>query len=110
MSGEALGEDHGGLTEPGPETREELVQHLEQLTGRTLRTRADIQAYVREAAARKPSDQPSVRRWLRAKKATLVALLAFGVIQYYVLDVMLEIASIPSNTYFVPVKTPLQKS
>ena len=105
-----MGEDHGALTEPGPETRQELIQHLEQLTGRTLRTRADIQAYVREAALRNPADQPSVRRWLRAKKATLVVLLAFGVIQYYVLDVMLEIASIPSNTYFVPVKTPLLKS
>ena len=94
------------MSDPGPETREELVQHLEQLTGRTLRTRADIQAYVQEAAARKASERPSVRRWLRVKKATLVALLAFGVIQYYVLDVMLEIASMPSNTYFVPVKMP----
>jgi hypothetical protein len=107
---EGLREDHGALTEPRPETREELVQHLEQLTGRTLRTRADIQAFVQEAAARKASDQPAVRRWLRAKKATLIVLLAFGVIQYYVLDVMLEIASLPNNTYFVPVKTPLLKS
>ena len=99
------------MSESGPDTREELVQHLEQLTGRTLRTRADIQAYVQEAAARKASDQPSVRRWLRAKKATLLALLSFGVIQYYVLDVMLEITSMRGNTYFVPVKTsPLVKS
>lgn len=98
------------MKETGPETREELVQHLEELTGRTLRTRADIQAYVREVAERKPSEQPAVRRWHWAKKATLIALLAFGVIQYYVLDVMLQIASMPSNTYFVPVKTPLVKS
>jgi hypothetical protein len=105
-----LREDHGALTEPRPETREELIQHLEQLTGRALRTRADIQTYVQEAAARKASDQPSVRRWLRAKKATLIVLLAFGVIQYYVLDVMLEIASLPQNIYFVPVKAPLLKS
>ena len=98
------------VSEPGPETREELVQHLEQLTGRTLRTRADIQAYVQAAAVRKAADQPSVRRWLRIKKGTLFALLAFGVIQYYVLDVMLQIASLPTNTYFVPVKTPLLKS
>ena len=98
------------MKDPGPETREELVQHLERLTGRTLRTRADIEAYVQEAAARKAADQPSVRRWLKVKKATLIALLAFGVIQYYVLDVMLEIASLPANTYFVPVRTPLVKS
>jgi hypothetical protein len=98
------------VSEPGPETREELVQQLEQLTGRVLKTRADIRAYVREAATRNAADHPSVRRWLRVKKGTLIALLAFGVIQYYVLDVMLQIAALPNNTYFVPVKTPLLKS
>jgi hypothetical protein len=92
------------VSEPVPETREELVQHLERLTGRTLRTPADIRAYVHEAAARKAADQPSMRRWRQVKRGTLIALLAFGVIQYYLLDVMLEIASIPSNTYFVPSK------
>jgi hypothetical protein len=30
--------------------------------------------------------------------------------QYYVLDVMLEIVSLPSTTYFVPVRTPMLKS
>jgi hypothetical protein len=93
-----------------PETREELVQHLEKLTGRTLRTREDIQAYVREVSARKPTDAPSVRRWLQLKKIALIALLAFGVIQYYILDVMLEIVSMPSTTFFVPVRAPMLKS
>jgi hypothetical protein len=98
------------VSDSGPESREELVQHLEQLTGRTLRTREDIQAYVREVAARKPVEQPGVRRWLRAKKVTLIALLAFGVIQYYVLDVMLEIVSMRTNTFFVPASTKLIRS
>jgi hypothetical protein len=98
------------VVEKEPATREELVQHLEKLTGRTLRTRADIQAYVREVAARKAADQPSVRRWLKAKKVTLFALLAFSVMQYYILDVMLEIVSLRSTTYFVPVRSPLMKS
>ena len=98
------------MSETGPESHEDLVQHLEHLTGRTLRTREDIQAYVREAAARKAGERPGVRRWLRAKKATLIALLAFGVIQYYVLDVMLEIASMRTNTFFVPASTRLIRS
>ena len=99
------------MSEREPESREELIQHLETLTGRSLKTREDIQAYVREIAARKASDQPSVRRWLSVKKATLIALLAFGVIQYYMLDVMLEIVSLPTTTYFVPARTPaMQKS
>lgn len=93
-----------------PESREDLVQHLEKLTGRTLRTRADIQAYVREVAERKSSEQSSVRRWLKAKKVTLAALLAFGVVQYYALDVMLEIVSIRSTTFFVPASTKVLKS
>lgn len=99
------------MSEREPESREELIQHLETLTGRSLKTREDIQAYVREVSARKASDQPSVRRWLTVKKATLVALLAFGVIQYYMLDVMLEIVSMRTTTYFVPARVPpMQKS
>jgi len=97
------------MNEP-PETREELVQHLEKLTGRTLRTREDIQAYVREVSARKATDQPSVRRWLNAKKITLIALLALSVLQYYILDVLLQIASMRAPTYFVPASTPKLKS
>ncbi len=95
------------MSEAQPETREELVQHLGKLTGRTLRTREDIQAYVREVSARKASDQPAVQRWLKTKRITLAALLAFGVLQYYILDVLLEIVSMRSNTFFVPVTTPV---
>jgi hypothetical protein len=98
------------MSEAQPETREELVQYLEKLTGRTLRTRADIQAYVREVSARKASDQPAVRRWLKTKRITLIALLAFGITQYYMLDVLLEIVSMPRNTFFVPASTRLLKS
>lgn len=92
------------------ESREELIQHLENLTGRSLKTREDIAAYVREVSARKAADQPSVQRWLKVKKVTLIALLAFGVIQYYILDVMLEIVSMPSSTFFVPASTQTFKS
>ena len=93
-----------------PETREELIQHLEELTGRTLRTRADIQSYVQELSARKAIDEPSVRRWLKLKKFTLIGLLAFSVMQYYMLDVLLEIASMRSTTFFVPASAPVMKS
>ena len=98
------------MTEALPESREELVQHLEKLTGRSLRTREDIQAYVREVAARKAVHKPSVRRWLKLKKVTLAALLAFGIMQYYILDVMLEIVSMRSTTFFVPARAPVLKS
>ena len=51
-----------------------------------------------------------MRRWLKAKRITLVALLAFGVIQYYILDVLLEIVSMRTTTFFVPASTPVLKS
>jgi hypothetical protein len=98
------------VSETEPETREELIQHLEKLTGRTLRTREDIQAYVREVSARKAADDPAVRRWLKAKKITLIVLLGFGVMQYYILDVLLEIVSMPKTTFFVPASSQMYKS
>ena len=98
------------VAEPAPETREQLIQHLERLTGRTLKTREDIASYVSEVSARRAADEPSVQRWLKAKKVTLIALFAFGVIQYYILDVMLEIASMRSTTFFVPASTRMLKS
>lgn len=98
------------MSEREPETREELVQHLERLTGRTLKTREDIQAYVKEVSARKATDEPSVRRWLKAKQVTLFALLVFGLFQYYLLDVFIEIMSLRSATFFVPAAATVTKS
>jgi len=93
-------------------SREELVQYLEQLSGRSIRTREDIKAYVDEMSARRAADQPSVRWWQKAKTITLVALAAFAFIQYYMLDVMVQIMALRENTFFVPVSlpAPLQKS
>ena len=96
--------------EKTPETREELLQYLESLTGRSLRTREDIQNYAREVGARQAADEPSVQRWLKVKRITLVALLAFSIMQYYILDVLLEIASMRSTTFFIPASLPVMKS
>ena len=49
----------------------------------------------------------SVRRWQRLKRIALLGLLALSALQYYALDVMLEIASLPRTTYFVPAPAPL---
>jgi hypothetical protein len=98
------------VAESAPESREKLIQHLESLTGRSLKTRADIAVYVREVAARSAADTPSVQRWSSVKKITLIALFAFGLIQYYILEVMLEIVTIRSTTYFVPARAQTQKS
>jgi hypothetical protein len=41
---------------------------------------------------------------------TLAALFAFSVVQYYILDVLLEIASMRTTTFFVPASTQTLKS
>lgn len=93
------------MSEPQPEAREELLQYLEKLTGWTFRTRADVQAYLREVGERKATEERSGRGWLNTKRITFGALLAFGALQYYMFDVLLDIASMRSTVFFVPAAT-----
>ena len=93
-----------------PESREELIKYLEQMSGRSIRTREDIKAYLDEVAARKAADEPSVRRWQQAKTITLIGLATFAFVQYYMVDVMVQILSLRETTVFVPVSVPTVKS
>ena len=93
-----------------PESRQELIEYLEQVSGRRIRTREDIKAYLDEVAARKAADEPSVRRWQQAKTITLIGLATFAFVQYYMMDVMVQILSLRETTVFVPVSAPMVKS
>ena len=93
-----------------PESRQELVEYLEQVSGRRIRTREDIKAYLDEVAARKAADEASVRRWQQAKTITLIGLATFAFIQYYMMDVMVQILSLRETTVFVPVSVPTVRS
>ena len=76
-------------------TREELIALLQGLSGRALRTRAEIDAYLAEATAK---DRAHVRRraaWRSAKNALLAIALAMAFLQYYFLDVYAQIAALP---------------
>lgn len=79
-------------------SREELVRALEALSGRKIRTREDVKALLAETAA---APQRNAAGWNTAKSLTLLALLGFAALQYYVLDVMVQIASLPQLTVFV---------
>jgi uncharacterized protein (DUF2236 family) len=87
-----------GRKQEQPASREELIRYLEQVCGRRIRTRDDIKAYVEEMAARKATDQPSVRFWQKVKTITLIALAAFAFVQYYAIDVMNQILALRENT------------
>jgi hypothetical protein len=92
------------------EAREELIRGLEQLSGRTIRTREDVREVLKEISARKAGDDPSVQRWKTAKRVTLLVVLSAAFLQYYFLDVALQIMSLREMTYFVPVSPRILKS
>lgn len=75
---------------------EDLLGMLESLSGRKLRSRAEVRAYVREAedAIR------GARRHRLIKEAVLVALVALSFLPYYFADVQLQILSLPSVVVF----------
>jgi len=88
-----------------PEVALQVIRNLIRLTrGQNVRTvqdvrsRAELQLYIEQLKMTKAEDLPSVRRWTRAKRWALVTLLVFAVGQYYFLDVLLEVISLPSIT------------
>lgn len=92
------------------ESREELIRRLEKQSGRAIRTREDVREYVKEVSARKASDDPSVQRWKMAKRVTLLVTLSAAFLQYYFMDVGLQIMSLRELTYFFPVSAGVLKS
>jgi hypothetical protein len=79
----------------------DIVKHLEELSGRKIRTREDLAAYVAEVSARAAVKQS---RWQTLKSTFLLTLLAVAAFQYYYIDVQLQILSQPTLTVFYPVQ------
>lgn len=79
----------------------ELVAHLERLTGRRIKSRDDISAYVKSL-----SEQAKQKRVQKQylKNGLLAGLLAIAALQYYFIDVQLQILSQPTLTVFLPAK------
>jgi hypothetical protein len=83
------------------ESDHDLVAHLEQLTGRRIKSRQDIRDYVSDLSVT-AENRRSKRQ--RLKIFLLAALLLVAAGQYYFLDIQLQILSQPSLVVFVPVK------
>jgi hypothetical protein len=77
----------------------QLVAYLEQLSGKRIRKREDISAYVAEISQRAEAKRS---KWQSFKNAALSGLFVIAVLQYYYLDVALEILDQPTLTVFVP--------
>lgn len=83
---------------------ESLLCHVERHAGQPLRTRASIDAYFAAVSKLRSDDAVPKRSLLR--ETVLVLFLAAAVLQYYYMDVSLQIASLKQVTVFVPVQEP----
>ena len=91
-----------------PESREELLHHLEELTGRSFHTREDVRKFIAEVDVQAVAKQKrSTSGWRAVKTTTLLILLILSFVQYYLTDSLLQTVSLPEMTFFVPVKADL---
>ena len=86
------------------DAQEDLVSYFERVTGRGIKTREDLERYLDCAKEVRPQwvhvnrvpDAPAL-----FKQIVLAVLLVIAVVQYVSLDVLIEIATMPSTTYFI---------
>ena len=83
------------------DSAETLLRHLEQRSGRPLRSRDAIDTYVAEQSTQTDAARVAGRSLLR--ETLLVLFLVAAALQYYYVDVSLEIAALKRITIFVPV-------
>ena len=85
-------------------SREEILSHLENLTGWIFRSREDVQKYMEQLATeRKAIQARSVRAWRQVEQTALLLFMVLAFVQYYLVDVMHELMYLSSLTIFVPV-------
>lgn len=90
-------------------SRQELTRVLESMSGRSIRSRADVRRYLAEVPASSPRSVP--RKWMLARRATLAAGLVLAFLQYYLIDIYVQIMSLPSITLGNPTDAkPAQQS
>lgn len=80
-----------------PQAAEQLIVHLIQRT-RGLNDR--VKQYGRWLGEANAVDARTVKRWVAAKRWTLVALLVLAVGQFYFIETLLQILSLPGLTVF----------
>lgn len=94
-----VGQRRPGSQAPA-ESSDELLAHLERLSGKKIRTREDIHVFLSGVA--RQAGQRRAGGW--GKNALLGALLVIAILQYYFIDVQLQILSQPSLTVFLPAR------
>jgi CRP/FNR family cyclic AMP-dependent transcriptional regulator len=97
-------DDFQGFLRQHPEAAEQVILNLIRIT-RGMNDRARGGASIAERVRQYMSslagpDAVTMRRWLGAKRWVLLGLLALAIAQYFFLDTMLQIVSLPGVTVF----------
>jgi CRP-like cAMP-binding protein len=87
-----------------PELALQIIKNLIRLARgsnvRTLedvRSRGELQQYIEQLRTTKGKELPSVKRWVVAKRWVMMLLLVFAILQYYFMDVFIEMISISNR-------------
>ena len=66
---------------------------------RQLQTREDVRRYLEEMSDRSPFSSRATRFWYTAKQGMWLLLLVAAFLQYYFLDILVQIDSMPGITF-----------
>jgi CRP/FNR family cyclic AMP-dependent transcriptional regulator len=87
-----------------PELALQIIKNLIRLARgsnvRTLedvRSRGELQQYIEQLKTIKGRELPSVKRWVVAKRWVMMLLLVFAILQYYFMDVFIEMISMSNR-------------
>jgi hypothetical protein len=86
-----------------------LDRCLEELAGRSLHSRTELLAFLREVAGSRPYEHRAAGRRRVARELLLVGLLALSCLHYYYWDVQLQIASLNTVKVFLPAQGPVER-
>jgi hypothetical protein len=87
---------------PPPESSETLLQYLEEQTGRSLRSREAIRHFISDLTERAQKQVKSDRHRQLVRDSALLAVLVVAVLQFYYMDVFLQIDRLNRVTVFLP--------
>jgi hypothetical protein len=74
--------------------------------GEVLRTREDVRRYLDEISERNRESSRATHLWHTAKQGMWLLLLVSAYLQYYLLDILVQIDSMPGITVSVPMNAP----
>ena len=85
----------------GLQDREELIDFLEEIAGRTFYTREDLDRFLTELRAESEKARQSSRV---GRQGVWLLALVFAFLQYQIIDIITEVSSLRSSSV-LPVKT-----